>query len=60
MLKVCLVCKEVFGCYRDKATRACDYCDLACQIRKQRVPDDTPSVSHGVCDACLPNRTKFF
>ena len=60
MLKVCLICKTVFGCYRDKAARICDYCDLPCQIRKQNIPADIPRVSHGVCDTCLPHRTRFF
>lgn len=59
MIKVCLICKAVFGCYRDKAMRACDLCDLSCQVRKERIPADTPRVCHGVCDACLPNRTQF-
>jgi hypothetical protein len=59
MLKVCLICKEVFGCYRDKAIRACDFCDLSCKLRKQNMPVDASRVSHGVCDTCLPNRTRF-
>jgi hypothetical protein len=59
MLKVCLICKTVFGCSREKAARNCDYCDLSCPVRKGSVPPDTQQVSHGVCDACLPNRTRF-
>jgi hypothetical protein len=59
MLKICLICKVVFGCYRDRAMRACDFCDLSCRMRKQSVPVDVPLVCHGVCDACLPNRTRF-
>ncbi len=60
MLKVCLICKMVFGCYRDRATRTCDQCELSCEMRKKDEPPDMQHVCHGVCDSCLPNRTRFF
>jgi hypothetical protein len=59
MLKVCLICKAVFGCNSDKLRLTCDYCTNPCQFRRQAISADVASVSHGVCDACRPNRTKF-
>ncbi|MGD0229669.1 MAG: hypothetical protein ABSC19_04825 [Syntrophorhabdales bacterium] len=58
MLRVCVICKTVFGCYRGKAAHRCDSCELSCEVGKRAVPRETMA-SHGMCDACFENRPKL-
>ncbi len=52
MLRVCAVCKKIFGCYRGLERRDCDSCDLVCRSRN-RIAGDGQAASHGLCDSCF-------
>ena len=58
MLRVCMMCHEIIGCYHEGNKHGCDYCDLPCLFQK-KIDMDRIKVSHGMCESCFRNRSKL-
>ena len=44
--RICIHCKEKYGCYLGRDTKTCGQCDGICATSTEQ--------SHGICDPCFP------
>lgn len=56
LVRVCVVCKKVYGCYLDRAMNCQNCKESACVVEKLK--ENEQWFSHGICEECYLKRKK--
>jgi hypothetical protein len=56
MIRVCAVCRRIFGCRGDGVAATCDQCEERCDFHGMTEDEVKGPIHHGVCGSCIQQK----